>query len=31
VAASAGGFLGLASISAIEQARIDEFARAWEG
>ena len=31
VAASAGGFLGLASISAIEQAKIDEFARTWEG
>lgn len=31
VAAAAGGFLGLASISAAEQARIDEFARAWEG
>lgn len=30
VAAAAGGFLGLASVSSIEQARIDEFARVWE-
>lgn len=31
VAAAAGGFLGLATISKHEQAKIDEFAKAWEG
>ena len=31
VAAAAGGFLGLNSISKHEQAMIDEFTRAWEG
>jgi hypothetical protein len=31
VAASAGGFLGLATISSDEKAKIDEFARAWDG
>jgi hypothetical protein len=31
VAAAAGGFLGLATISKHEQAKIDEFAKAWPG
>jgi hypothetical protein len=31
VAAAAGGFLGLATISKHEQAKIDEFANAWPG
>jgi hypothetical protein len=31
VAEAAGGFLGLATISKHEQAKIDEFAKAWEG
>jgi hypothetical protein len=31
VAAAAGGFLGLATISHEEKAKIDEFARAWDG
>ena len=31
VAEAAGGFLGLATISKNEQAKIDEFAKAWEG
>jgi hypothetical protein len=31
VAAAAGGFLGLATISKHEHAKIDEFARAWDG
>lgn len=30
VASSAGGFLGLSTISKHEQAKIDEFAKAWE-
>jgi len=31
VAAAAGGFLGLSTISKHERAKIDEFAKAWEG
>jgi hypothetical protein len=31
VAAAAGGFLGLSTISKHEQAKIDEIAKAWEG
>jgi hypothetical protein len=31
VAEAAGGFLGLATISKTEQAKIDEFAKVWEG
>jgi hypothetical protein len=31
VAEAAGGFLGLATISRSEQAKIDEFAKAWDG
>lgn len=31
VAESAGGFLGLATISKHEQAKIDEFAKVWQG
>jgi hypothetical protein len=31
VAAAAGGFLGLATISAHEQAKLDEFEKAWLG
>jgi len=31
VAESAGGFLGLATLSKHEQAKIDEFAKVWQG
>ena len=31
VAEAAGGFLGLATISQTEHAKIDEFAKAWDG
>ena len=31
VAAAAGGFLGLETISTHERAKIDEFAKAWDG